>query len=116
MNTYQTRVIAMLKNVVTFETAHRSAFPPGSNAAKRFDDNNRFLAKIDEHLEAVLETEHPNENTTPGLNPILKSSIANVRLLDAPIKNKFGDQPKVLKNWETISRVEVEERKAPPAA
>lgn len=110
MNTYQTRVLTMLKAVVTFETSHRSAFPPGSNAAKRFDDNNRFLAKISEHLEALLENEHPTSETTPGLNPILKNAIANVRQLDKPIQNKFVDQPKVLKNWESISQVEVDKK------
>ena len=116
MNTYQTRVIAMLKEVVVFETEHRSAFPPGSNAAKRFDDNNRFLVKIDEHLESVLETaENPNSESTPGLNPILKSAIANVRLLDAPIQRRFAEEPKVLKSWEKMSQVNMDDQKAPPS-
>lgn len=119
MNSYQTRVYTMLKEVVTFETAHRSAFPPGSNAAKRFDDNHAFIAKIEAQLEEQRESlENPTGNTTPSLNPLLKSAIANVRLLDAPVKNKFGDQPKVLKLWESSSSVEVDggSNATPPAA
>ncbi len=198
----------MLQNVAAFEATYRQEFAPGSNAAKRFDDNTVFLIKIEDlvgthnaalgefpdeilgkeidvstlriQLRTIVETGQrvfgseperakklrlPKKDTvsrllldaralrhiafthqsafvakkmpanfieqldaeisavwlelrdeqgemtahsalTPALNPILKSAVANVRLLDAPIQTKFAANPAVLGEWETASHVD----------
>lgn len=56
--TYQT-----LQNIAAFETKYRREFSPGSNAAKRFDDNTRFLIQIEELVSThnAAMSEFPDE-------------------------------------------------------
>ncbi len=204
----------MIRRVAEFEPRYRRDFAPGSNAAKRFDDNTTFILKIEElegahaaatsafpdqifgkeidvstlraQLKGLVETGQrvfgaeserarkmrmpkkdtasqlildaralrqigfanqsaflarkmpadflqridteisqiwnalrqeqgeiqAGERATPGLNPLLKSALANVRLLDAPIAIKYAENPAVLSEWESASQIDFSEIKS----
>ncbi|PQV63622.1 hypothetical protein B1R32_11088 [Abditibacterium utsteinense] len=85
---------------------HQSAF-----VAKKMPAD--FLAQLDSTIAEVWSALRAEQGdltaqsaTTPNLNAILKSALANVRLLDAPIQTKFSANPAVVEEWESASQVD----------
>ena len=86
----QFRTHQMLLRVAAFETQFRRDFAPGSNAAKRFDDNTNFILKIEEleGAHAAAQSEFPDQILGKEID--VSALRAQLKQLVASAQRVFG--------------------------